>query len=170
MNETMKIEYNGQTIAEIGSKKVVTLKCEEKRMRTDITFTTPEFGAPDLEEKTITANGVYTPSGDGFSKVTVNVTGTPISLQEKTVTENNVTVEADEGYTGLSKVTVNVPPTVPALTEKNITENGTYNASSDGVDGYSVVTVNVSKGYITVASVDELPSDSPEGTIAIVEG
>lgn len=60
-----------------------------------------------LEELTVTENGVYLPSEnyDGFSKVTVN---TPTYQSEEiTITENGVYLPS-ENYDGFSKVTTNV--------------------------------------------------------------
>ena len=54
------------------------------------------------------------------------------------------------------------------LQEKATTENGEI-VPDEGYDGLSKVTVNVS-GYITVASVDELPTDAEDGTLAVIEG
>lgn len=98
---------------------------------------------------------------------------TAATLEEKTVTitENGTTeITQGNGYDGFSKVTVEVDVPIPdgyivpsgAL---NITENGTHD-----VTNYAGVTVNVEgeKGYITVSSEAELPTDVPDGTIAIV--
>lgn len=52
-----------------------------------------EAAEPELEEITITENGEYTPNGDGFSKVTVNV---PVSVQlPDTITAGDTPVLAD---------------------------------------------------------------------------
>lgn len=66
----------------------------------------------ELEEKTVTANGVVTPtSGKVLSKITVNVENAP-TLQEKTAVPSKEAQEivADEGYDGLSKVSVQAIP------------------------------------------------------------
>lgn len=62
----------------------------------------------------------------------------PISLQDKTITENG-SYNADDGYDGLGNVTVNVNPT---LQEKSVTENGDV-TPDDGYYGLSKVIVNV---------------------------
>ena len=62
----------------------------------------------ELEEKTVTANGVVTPTaGKVLSKITVNVENAP-TLQEKTAVPSKEAQEivADEGYDGLSKVII----------------------------------------------------------------
>lgn len=66
----------------------------------------------ELEEKTVTANGVVTPTaGKVLSKITVNVENAP-KLQEKTAVPSKEAQEivADEGYDGLSKVSVQAIP------------------------------------------------------------
>ena len=66
----------------------------------------------ELEEKTVTTNGVVTPTaGKVLSKITVNVENAP-TLQEKTAVPSKEAQEivADEGYDGLSKVSVQAIP------------------------------------------------------------
>ena len=122
--------------------------------------------------KSITSNGTYSAEdddADGYSEVTVNVSGGQPSLQSKTVTpttsQQNVT--ADNGYDGLSSVTVNAIPSqyiVPTGT-KSITANGT------GIDvaNYASVDVNVptggsSKNIQTYIGYDETNATSYTAT------
>jgi hypothetical protein len=74
-----KITYN-DFVKEIASGQTLTLKCANEKMEHDLVI--EAFGGgggsvPILEELTATANGEYTPSGDGFSKVTVAVPEVP---------------------------------------------------------------------------------------------
>lgn len=98
------------------------------------------------EEKTVTANGEYTPtSGKYFSKVKVNIdTGIAVNNQankDVTPSTQTQTVQPDSGYTGLAQVTVNPIPSnyiIPSG-NKEITANGT----NIPVTTYDTVTVNV---------------------------
>ena len=102
--------------------------------------------AIQTETKTVTTNGIVTPSsGKYLTSVTVNVpTGTTINNQNKTVTPttSQQSITADSGYTGLGTVTVNRIPTnylIPSG-NKSITANGT----NIDVAAYSTVSVSVS--------------------------
>ena len=104
----------------------------------------------NLGTKTITQNGTYNASSDsldGFSSVTVNVSGGSPSLQTKSVSYTPTTsaqsaqVTADSGYDGLQQVNVSVGAIpsqyiVPSGT-KSITENGT------GIDVTQYASVDV---------------------------
>ena len=70
----------------------------------------------------------------------------PMTLVQKSITENGVYDPADDEADGYSSVNVVVPPVVPTLISKSITENGDYSAAADEADGYSSVSVNVSGG------------------------
>lgn len=95
-------------------------------------------------ELSVSENGTYYASDDGyigFSKVEVD---TPSRLTSKTITENGTYDASDDGYDGFSSVDVNVEGSVPTtLIEKQITENGEYVARDDDADGYSKIIVNV---------------------------
>lgn len=97
---------------------------------------------PTLQDKTITANGVYTPSTgfDGFGAVEVNIADAPATLQEKTLYPSSFeqSVEPDDGFDGLSKVTLEAM----RLQSVTVETNGEV-VPSHGFDGLSSVTVNV---------------------------
>lgn len=109
----IELSYTGGQQGEPGEEITVeALDATENR-----TYTAPTGKAyspvrvnvtPDLEELDANANGTYTSSKDGYSRVRVNVQGSSqIHLQEKIATANG-DVTPDNGYDGLSKVTVNV--------------------------------------------------------------
>lgn len=65
-----RVTHDGKVIAYTDARSI-EIDCAEKKMATDLLIET----APDLEEKTVTANGEYTPSEgkDGFSKFEVKI-------------------------------------------------------------------------------------------------
>ena len=98
------------------------------------------------EELSVTANGEYVPTTDGFSKVNVNVPQQNFTTEELSVTANGEYVPTTDGF---SKVNVNVPIPEPNLQTKSIeiVKNGTQTISADnGYDGLRSVsiTTNVS--------------------------
>jgi len=82
-----------------------------------------------LITRTFSSNGTYnasTYSADGFSTVTVDVSGS--SLITKTITENgNYNAQAD-GADGYSEVIVSVP--IPPYLRRDLTNEGTYEMPS----------------------------------------
>jgi len=83
-----------------------------------------------LGSKTITSNGVYNASYDqldGFSQVTVSVSGGDPVLSSATFTENG-SYSVPTGYDGFGDVVVSVPG--GASGSISISQNGTYDVSS----------------------------------------
>ena len=145
--KAVEITANGQSTIEADSE-FYGLKTVNLNVDVPIpTFTT--------EELSVTANGTYTPSTDGYSKVEVNVPTPEPNLQAKSIeiVENGTqTISADEGYDGLSNVEVstNVPTPEPNLQAKNrsltITENGKmiFAVTPDsGYDGLSAARLTI---------------------------
>ena len=106
-------------------------------------------GPLNLISKSITANGTYTASSDnadGYSSVTVNVSGGGGTYQAKTnisPTTSSQTITPDSGYDALSSVQINAMPSGTA---------GTPSATKGTVSNHSVsVTPSVTNttGYIT---------------------
>ena len=108
-----------------------------------------------LGTKTITQNGTYSASSDsldGFSSVTVNVSGSSPSLQTKSVSYTPTTsaqsaqVTADSGYDGLQQVNVSVG----AIPSEYIIPTGTKSITANGtgidVKAYEKVDVAVPTG------------------------
>lgn len=110
-----------------------------------------------LGQKTITLNGVYSPSADnldGYSQVTVNVEGGGV-LVSKNITQNGTYNPSDDSADGYSSVAVSVPNTYSAAdngkvvsegslvpqTNKSIILNGTYDTTLN-----NSITVNVESG------------------------
>ena len=71
------ITYGGKEIKSLEAGKTGTVRCKGKKMKTDLVVKAANIAAAKLQEKTLTANGVYPPDSgyDGFSKVTVDVAG-----------------------------------------------------------------------------------------------
>lgn len=132
------------------------------------------FYEPTLTNKSITANGTYTASddsADGYSSVTVNVSGSATVVSVTDTTDENggtirtitavdisdTTAVASDVAQGKYFYTADGTKTAGSasgggsatLTTKNITANGTYDASDDSADGYSSVTVSVSPSLQT---------------------
>ena len=94
----------------------------------------------ETEELNVTANGTYTPSTDGFSKVNVAVPIPTFETEELSVTENGSYTPSTDGF---SKVNVNVEPNLQSKTIE-ITENGQNTIVADSnYDGLEAVNIEV---------------------------
>lgn len=103
-------------------------------------------------------DGTAAPNLNGLPNAIDSIKGGESKLQVKGVTPTGqtITVRPDNGYDGLSAVNVAGDTSlVPANIAKDITIYG--------VTGTHL-------GYITVASVDDLPDDAEDGTIAVIAG
>lgn len=110
------------------NKDGVLLKTAGKYCPEDITV------VPQLQTKTVTANGDISPDDGycGLGKVTVNVPAPTLQTKTVTPTKSQQTVTPDSNYNGLSQVTVNAIPNeyiIPSGSQ-NITANGTYDIKS----------------------------------------
>lgn len=157
-SKSVEITANGQSTLEADSNYYGL-----DSVNLNINVPIPTF---QTEELSVTANGEYTPTTDGYSKVTVAVPTPEPNLQSKSIeiVENGTqTISADEGYDGLSNVEVstNVPTPEPNLqakeTSQTLTANGirTITVSPDsGYDGLSsarvTITTNVAASMPTV--------------------
>jgi len=119
--------------------------------------------------KSITSNGTYNASDDGYngySSVTVNVPP-PNLLLEKSITSNGTYSASSDGYDGYSSVVVNVSPNVTTKSStvsfegfsqpsnNNQTtglQNKYFYAFTSGYDGYSTFVYSLKIQYITITS------------------
>lgn len=124
-------------------------------------YTSAQDVALDVSTLTATQNGTYTPEGDYYSSVVVNVTSEGYDTQTKTVTptKNTQTVTPDAGYDGLSSVTVNPIPASYIIPTGivSITSNGTVDVSS-----YASASVNVSGGSPALQSKSVTPTETAQ--------
>ena len=92
--------------------------------------------SPNLEELSVTSNGIYIPSGvNGYSKVNVNVPNTYTNADEGKVVENgalipqtsrpnDITQNGNYDTTKYNSVNVNVPNTYTNADEGKVVDNG----------------------------------------------
>lgn len=157
-SKTLEITANGQSTIEADSNYYGL-----ESVGLNVNVPIPTF---ETEELVATANGTYTPTTDGYSKVTVAVPTPKPNLQSKSIeiTANGTqTISADEGYDGLSNVEVstNVPTPKPNLQAKSrtidIMENGrmTFAVTPDsGYDGLSSARMTI----ITNITASSMPT------------
>ena len=115
VNVQPNLQTKSININENGQSTVVTDSSFDGLESVDINVNVP-IPTFTTEEKNITANGTYTPSTDGYSKVTVNVQP---KLQTKstttTITSNGtstISVTPDANYDGLSSASVTITTNV----------------------------------------------------------
>ena len=115
VNVQPNLQTKSVEITENGQSTVVTDSSFDGLESVDINVNVP-IPTFTTEEKNITANGTYTPSTDGYSKVTVNVQP---KLQTKSTTTtitsngtNTISVTPDANYDGLSSASVTITTNV----------------------------------------------------------
>lgn len=155
----------------VTSNETVTLATEKTYAESNIEVTAA------LEERTVTANGTYTPGADkvAISKITVNRPADLPTLQTKSITidgnkNKTVSVTADDGYDALSSVTVttNIQPELEARTVTP-TKAQQEVTPSTGKDGFSKVTINaIPSQYIKTADATATAGDMLEGETGYV--
>lgn len=135
-----EITYNGETIAQLNAGETCTIKC-----------------GPTEDTKYVMASDVV---------VKVNKVEKP-TTEEITVTPSKETQEITPTSADyLSKVTVN------AIPSKYIVPSGTLSIDTNGthdVTNKASVNVNVLTSYM-VETAENLPTDAPQGALAIVWG
>jgi hypothetical protein len=186
-------EHDDPTEEPIFASKPVRYECDKSILCGAIVLKED----PKLNETSITENGTYYATNDGldgYSKVEVNVGGTPIE-EERTVHLSmgfgDQTVVSSKANHVMRKVVIsrplNLTPeniknnvdiagvvgtfTTGKVAEKTITQDGEYLAVDDGVEGYSKVIVNVENiitDEVTVRSTTVRQEVNPaEGTHSI---
>lgn len=105
------VSYKGNTIATVNNNTKV-LETGGTWLEDDITLVDVTSGGGSLGTKSITENGTYNASSDGYdgySQVTVNVSGgvTPTGTKQISITQNGTTTEDVTNYAS-AEITVNV--------------------------------------------------------------
>lgn len=115
------------------------------------------FGDITVEQLNVTENATYTaPTGKAYSPVVVNVPGSAINNQNKSVspTESQQEVTYDSGYTGLGTVTVGAISSTyvgSEITRRDSTSLSASGATVTAPSGYyaSQATKTISSGSVT---------------------
>lgn len=112
----------------------------------------------DANERITAKKGTAAANLSGLPKAIDTITTGDSKLQTRLITPTGkvFTVGPDSDYDGFSSVTI-------AGDQNLIPEN-----IKSGVEIYGVTGTHL--GYITVASVDDLPDDAEDGTIAVIAG
>ena len=132
-------EEKDVTITTNGTTTVA--KSEDVDGMSSVTITTNV--QPSLEVLSVTTNGTFTPSGDGYSKAIVNVPTPAPKLQSKstTITTNTTTtISADASYDGLSSVTITTNVAGTSSVKKMTNTDKIILADAEGSD---TITINL---------------------------
>lgn len=132
-------EEKDVTITTNGTTTVA--KSEDVDGMSSVTITTNV--QPSLEVLSVTTNGTFTPSGDGYSKAIVNVPTPAPKLQSKstTITTNTTTtISADASYDGLSSVTITTNVAGTSSVKKMTNTDKIIFADAEG---FETITINL---------------------------
>ena len=157
--------YVGTGVTRQGATTITPSDSPQIAVAADTYVTAPvEIEEVPTEEITATANGIVTPSSGKFlSRVTVNVpVGATINNQDKNVapTEEEQTIVADNGYTGLGVVTVRA-------IDENYVGSGVARNNSNSLSAVGG-TVTVPAGYYSIQATKTITaSELVSGTLNI---